>query len=84
LTREKVRQVGAPLGGPQPKEQGFRKTAQELGVTEQEIRRAHKIANMAPAAHDTARELGLDCNKSALLAAAKLNATWSCRRRRAG
>lgn len=73
LTCDKVRQLGAPLGGGQPKEQGFRKTANELGLKEQEVRRAHKIANMAPEAQDAARDLGLDSNQSALLAAAKQN-----------
>ncbi|MEL7640737.1 MAG: hypothetical protein AAGU21_13930 [Solidesulfovibrio sp.] len=65
LTREKVRQVAAPDGGEQPKEQGFRKTAKELGVDERVVRRAHKIATMSPEAHE-ARESGLDDNQSIL------------------
>jgi len=57
LTVEKVRQAGAPLpGGPQPAEQGFRKTAETLGVSEQSVRRAEKIAALPKDVRDTARE----------------------------
>jgi len=71
LTCEKVFQVGTPPGGRQQKDIGVRKTSQELGMTPQEVHRAHKIATMAPEAHEVARELGLDSNQSALLEAAK-------------
>lgn len=71
LTCEKVFQLGTPSGGRQQKDIGVRKTSQELGLTPQEVHRAHKIATMAPEAHEVARELGLDSNQSALLEAAR-------------
>lgn len=40
LTNEKVRQVSAPLGGEQPREEGKRKAAKELGIDESDVRRA--------------------------------------------
>jgi len=71
LTVEKVSQVETPLGGAQPHDVGVSKTAQELGITRDEVRRAHKIATIAPEALEAARELGLDNNQSALLEAAR-------------
>ncbi len=71
LTLEKVRQVGAPTGGQQPKEKGYRKTAKEFGTTEQDVRRAEKVSSLTEEAKETAREVGLDNNRSALLKAAK-------------
>lgn len=72
LTAEKVRKVSAPLmGGVQPKEKGFRKTASELGVDESAVRASEKISSLSDDAKEAARETGLDDNRSALLEAAK-------------
>lgn len=72
LTGEKVRQVDAPAaGGKQPREQGIRKTARELGLSEPDVRRCMKIASLSPEAQAVAVEEGLDNNRSALLDAAK-------------
>lgn len=71
LTLEQVRQLGAPSGGQQPKDKGHRKTAKEFGVSEQDVRRAEKVASLTPEAKEAAREAGLDDNRSALLTASK-------------
>src|SRR3546814_6497565 len=71
LTDEKVRQVGAPVGGAQPREEGKRKAAKELGVKEQAVRRAVQVDKLAPEAKAEAKAQGLDDNQSALLDAAK-------------
>lgn len=72
LTGEKVRQLDAPaVGGKQPHEQGIRKTARELGLSEPDVRRCMKIASLSPEAQAVAVEEGLDNNRSALLDAAK-------------
>jgi ParB family chromosome partitioning protein len=42
-----------------------------LGVNEREVQRAVKMANLAPEAKRAAKDVGLDDNQSALLAAAK-------------
>jgi len=67
LTEEKVRNVSAPFGGPQPKEAGNRKVAAELGIDEKAVRNATKIAAIADDAKVAAKEAGLDQNQSALL-----------------
>ena len=67
LTAEKVSQVATPSGGAQPKEAGIRKTADELGVTKEEVSRSSKIASIAPAAKEAVRSAGLADNQSALL-----------------
>jgi ParB/RepB/Spo0J family partition protein len=71
LTNQKARQLSAPVGGAQPKEEGKRKAAKELGVDEADVRRAVKVAAIAPEAKQAARVAGLDDNRSALLSAAK-------------
>lgn len=71
LTLEKGRQVATPLGGHQPHDQGYEKTAAVLGISERAVRRAEIIASLPAAAKAAAAELGLDDNQSALLAAAK-------------
>lgn len=68
--KAKVRQVGAP-GGDQPNEKGQRKTARELNITEQQVRRAKQIASITPEAKEAARAAGLDDNQSALVAVSK-------------
>lgn len=51
-------------------ESGTRKAARELGVEKEDARRAIKVASLTDAAKQTAREVGLDDNRSALLKAA--------------
>lgn len=72
IVLEKGRQLADPLGGAQPKDKGFSKTARELDVPEREVRRSERIANLAPEAKAEAKILRLDDNQSALLKAARL------------
>ncbi len=58
-----VAKPGRPAGG-------TRGAARELGVNREDARRAEKVASLPADAKDTARELGLDNNRSAMLAAA--------------
>ncbi|MDL2266996.1 hypothetical protein LJC46_03295 [Desulfovibrio sp. OttesenSCG-928-G15] len=46
LTGQQVRQVDAPSGGAQPKEQGIRETSRQLGLSEPDVRRAVKVASL--------------------------------------
>ena len=62
----------APPGGQQPSDVGINKTAEALGLTREEIRRAKEIASMAVEAKAEARKLGLDDNQSSLLKIARL------------
>jgi ParB-like chromosome segregation protein Spo0J len=72
LVALKVRQLDEPLpGGKQPTEKGQAKAARELGISEPDVRRAVKVASLSDEAKQVAREVGLDDNRSALLAAAK-------------
>lgn len=68
LTAEKVAQNGPPLGGLQPREQGIRKAAEDLGITRQTAQRAVKIAALPQETRDQAREEGW--SQTRLLAAA--------------
>jgi ParB-like chromosome segregation protein Spo0J len=68
--KTKVTQLVSP-SGPQPLEQGIRKAARELGVSQPEVQRALKIASLSPEAKAAAVDAGLDNNQSALLVAAK-------------
>lgn len=67
---EVSRQVDAKPRGGRP-EGGTRAAARELGLSEPDARRATKVASLSPEAKEVARELGLDDNRSVLLAAAK-------------
>lgn len=67
LTAEKVSQLGTPSGGKQPREQGVRKAADELGLAKSDVHRAVKIASITEEAKEAARVAGLDDNQSALL-----------------
>lgn len=58
LTADKGRQVDTPLGGHQPHDKGFKKTAETLGVSEPSIRRAEKIASLPQDVRDQARAEG--------------------------
>lgn len=64
------RQVGAKPQGGRP-EGGSRAAARDLGLTEQEVRRARTIATLPDVVKAKAVDLGLDGNQSALLRAAK-------------
>lgn len=73
LADKKVRQADAvsPPKGGRGKQGGTRAAARELGLSEPDARRATKVASLSPEAKEVARELGLDDNRSVLLAAAK-------------
>lgn len=62
------RQVGEKVGRP---EGGNSAAARELGLGEQEVRRARAIAGLSEAAQAVAREEGLDDNQAALLKASQ-------------
>ncbi|MGU3494233.1 ParB/RepB/Spo0J family partition protein [Xanthobacteraceae bacterium A53D] len=64
------RQPDAKPRGGRP-EGGTRAAARELGLSEADARRATKVASLCEEAKATAREAGLDDNRTALLAAAK-------------
>ena len=68
--RAKVVQVAQP-GGHQPNDKGLTKTAKQLGVSREEVRRSKKIASISPAAKTAAKAAGLDDNQEALLKIAK-------------
>lgn len=74
LTEESDRKVTQPVSvsnkGGRGKESGVRKAAKELGVNREDARRAVKVASLTEEAKEVAREVGLDDNRSALLAAA--------------
>jgi hypothetical protein len=59
-----------PRGRGQP-ESGVRAAARELGVAKDDAHRAVKVASLPEEAKDAAREVGLDNNRSALLAAGR-------------
>ena len=67
LTGKQVRQLGAPSGGKQPKEQGIREGSRQLGLSQPDIHRAVKVASLSPEAQAASSELGLDDNRTALL-----------------
>ncbi len=68
---EKPRQADAVSKGGRGNEGGVRAAARDLGLSEPDARRATKVANLSDEAKKTARETGLDDNRSALLGAAK-------------
>jgi ParB-like chromosome segregation protein Spo0J len=57
--------------GPQHQEGGINRASRDLGIDRKAAQRSAKIDALAPEAKETARELGLDDNQSALLEAAK-------------
>ena len=71
LTAAKVGQADPPSGGAQPAEKGVRKVARELNLERKDVERAVKVASISPEAKQTARDVGLDDNRTALLAVAK-------------
>ena len=60
-----------PPGGRQPKDAGIKKTAKELGLTREEIRRSKTIAGISPKAKEAARKYKLDNSQRALLEIAR-------------
>jgi hypothetical protein len=72
LTEERLPQVvSVSPGGGRGHEGGVRAAARELGVNREDARRAAKVASLPEEAKDTAREVGLDNNRAALLAAGR-------------
>lgn len=63
---QEVAQV-APPGDKQPKDQGVRAAARDLGLPRDSVARAIEIANMAPEAKEAARDAGLANSQGALL-----------------
>jgi ParB-like chromosome segregation protein Spo0J len=59
-------QVAQP-GGRQPQDKGMSRTAKELGVTRETVRRSKTIAGASSEAKAAARKAGLDRNQDALL-----------------
>lgn len=66
----KPRQLDAVSVGGRGKKGGIREAARQLGLSEADVRRAIKVASLSPEAQQTAHELGLADNRSALLRAA--------------
>jgi ParB-like chromosome segregation protein Spo0J len=58
-------------GGRQPHDKGLSKTAKQLGISREAVRRSKKIAGISPKAKKAAKKTGLDDNQAALLKAAK-------------
>jgi ParB-like chromosome segregation protein Spo0J len=71
LTAAKVGQLDQPLGGSQPAEKGISKVARELNLDRKDVERAVKVASLSDEAKQAACDVGLDNNRSALLAVAK-------------
>ena len=61
----------AQLGGRQPHDKGLSKTAKQLRISREAVRRSKKIAGISPKAKKAAKKVGLDDNQAALLKAAK-------------
>jgi ParB-like chromosome segregation protein Spo0J len=70
ITERLSAQVAAKPQGGRP-EGGVRAASRELGIDEDDGRRAVKVASLSDEAKDAAREVGLDDNRSALLAASR-------------
>jgi ParB-like chromosome segregation protein Spo0J len=61
----------AQPGGRQPTDKGLSKTAKQLGISREAVRRSKKIAGISPKAKTAAKTAGLDDNQEALLKVAK-------------
>jgi ParB family transcriptional regulator, chromosome partitioning protein len=68
--RGKGGQAAQP-GGRQPHDKGLSKTAKQLGISREAVRRSKKIAGISPKAKKAAKKEKLDDNQAALLKAAK-------------
>jgi ParB family chromosome partitioning protein len=64
--RGKGGQVAQP-GGRQPHDKGHSKTAKQLGISREAVRRSKKIAGISPKAKTAAKAAGLSDNQAALL-----------------
>lgn len=64
-------QVATNSRGGRPTTVGTRAAERDLGIKRDDASRAAKVASLSPEAKEVARELGLDDNRSVLLAAAK-------------
>jgi ParB family chromosome partitioning protein len=58
-------------GGRQPHDKGLSKTAKQLGISREAVRRSKKIAGISPKAKTAAKARGLSNNQAALLKVAK-------------
>ena len=65
--KEVLRQLDAKPQGGRP-QGGIRETARQLGLGEQDVRRAIKVASLTPEAQQAAHDVGLADNRTALLA----------------
>jgi ParB-like chromosome segregation protein Spo0J len=70
ITERVSAQVAAKPQGGRP-EGGIRAASRELGIDEDDGRRAVKVASISDEAKEAARDAGIDDNRSALLAVAK-------------
>jgi hypothetical protein len=68
LVSDKTSETSSPKNG---RPGASAAASRELGVSERDVQRAVKVATLPEVAQDTAREVGLDNNRSALLAAGK-------------
>jgi ParB-like chromosome segregation protein Spo0J len=61
----------AQPGGRQPEDKGISKTAKQLGITRDEVRRSRAVAKISPKAKHAAKASGLADNQAALLQVSK-------------
>jgi ParB-like chromosome segregation protein Spo0J len=61
----------AQLGGRQPKDRGISRTARQLGITRDEVRRSRAVAKISRKAKRAAKATGLADNQAALLEVSK-------------
>jgi ParB-like nuclease family protein len=61
----------AQPGGHQPEDKGISKTAKQLGITRDEVRRSRAVAKISPKAKRAAKASGLADNQAALLEVSK-------------
>jgi ParB-like chromosome segregation protein Spo0J len=71
IVGRKAAQLAQPAGGAQPANRYLSKTAREMNITREEVRRAERVASLTPEAKSVAKKLALVDNQRALLAAAK-------------
>lgn len=74
LAADKEKSLSQPVTnqkGGRPATVGTRAAERDLGINRMDASRATKVASLSPEAKEVARELGLDDNRSVLLAAAK-------------
>ena len=69
---DKVAQLAPVSLGGRGNKSGEREAARQLGLDRDDVRRAIKVASITPEAQQTAHDVGLADNRSALLEAASL------------